>query len=266
MTTSHEALTGWRTWLAARDLSPETIRLRVYQLVRFHEAHTQLLEVTPDDLARWLGRPEWSTETRRSQLSALRSFYGWAQAAGKITTNPARLLPSIRRTQPNPRPAPAGLVAQAISAATSRVQLMLRLAVRQGLRRGEIAKVNTETDLIEDLGGWTLIVHGKGRKDRLVPLADDIAAELIARPKGWVFPGGVDGHLGADRVGVLMAQALPGHWTAHSLRHAFATRAWRSCRDLLGLAEVLGHANPETTRRYIEVLADDLRPIVLAAA
>lgn len=32
MTTSHEALSAWRSWLTAADLSPQTIRLRTYQL------------------------------------------------------------------------------------------------------------------------------------------------------------------------------------------------------------------------------------------
>lgn len=145
-----------------------------------------------------------------------------------------------------------------------RVRLMLTLAVRQGLRRGEVAQVHSE-DLVEDLTGWTLRVHGKGRKDRDVPLADDVAVQLRALPAGWAFPG-PDGHLSADYVGVLMARALPGSWTAHTLRHAFATKAWRQSKDLLSLAIVLGHARPETTRRYVAVDTDDLRAVVLAAA
>lgn len=251
--------------MTAADLSPHTIRLRTYQLVRFAEHHSQLLEVTPEQLTSWLARPGWSTETKRSQLAALRSFYGWAHAAGRLTRDPSRLLPRIRKTPPRPRPAPAVVVGTALATSDKRVRLMLLLAVRQGLRRGEIAQVH-RGDLIEDLGGWTLIVHGKGRKDRLVPLADDIAAQLLALPDGWAFPGGVGGHLGADRVGVLIAQALPGKWTAHTLRHAFATKAWRESRDLLGLAEILGHAKPETTRAYVQVDTEDLRSIVLAAA
>ena len=265
MTTSHEALSAWRSWLTAADLSPQTIRLRTYQLARFAEHHRRLLEVTHEQLASWLARPGWSTETRRSQLAALRSFYGWAHAAGRIGRDPSRLLPRIRKTTPRPRPAPAVVVGTALTTSDKRVRLMLLLAVRQGLRRGEIAQVHRD-DLVEDLGGWTLIVHGKGRKDRLVPLADDVAAQLLAGPAGWAFPGGVNGHLSADRVGVLMAQALPGKWTAHTLRHAFATKAWRESRDLLGLAEILGHAKPETTRAYVQVDVEDLRSIVRAAA
>lgn len=258
-------IAAWRAWLLARDLSPQTVRLRVYQLQRFAESHPQLLTVTLDDLAGWLSRSGWSTDTRRSQLAALRSFYGWAYAAGRIKADPSRLLPRIRHSQHRARPAPDRAVKVAMIAADSRTRLMLTLAVRQGLRRGEIALVHSD-DLMEDLTGWTLRVHGKGRKDRDVPLADDVAVQLRALPRGWAFPGETDGHLSAGHVGVLMARALPGDLTAHTLRHAFATKAYRNTRDLLAVQELLGHSSPETTRNYVLLPEDALRRAVESVA
>ncbi len=257
-------LAAWRDWLTACDLSPQTIRLRCYQLARFCESHPQPRSVTVDGLAAWLGRPGWSTETRRSQLASLRSFYGWLHATGRIASDPSRLLPRIRPAQHKPRPAPERAVRVAMIAADSRTRLMLTLAVRQGLRRGEIAQVHSD-DLMEDLTGWTLRVHGKGRKDRDVPLADDVADQLRALPAGWAFPG-PDGHLSAGHVGVLMARALPGDLTAHTLRHAFATKVYRSTRDLLAVQELLGHSRPETTRAYVLLAEDTLRKAVESAA
>lgn len=257
-------LHDWLAWFAASDPSPQTLRLRRYQLTRFAEHHPDVLAVTTDDLTRWLGRPEWSTETRRSQLAAIRSLYGWAHASGRIDRDPSRLLPRIRPAQHQPRPAPDRTVKLGMLAADKRTRLMLTLAARQGLRRGEIAQVHTD-DLIEDLTGWSLLVHGKGRKDRVVPLAEDVAELLLGLPAGWAFPSW-RGHLTAGHVGVLMARALPDGWTAHSLRHAFATKAWRKSRDLLGLAAILGHARPETTRRYVLADVADLRSVVEAAA
>jgi integrase len=153
----------------------------------------------------------------------------------------------------------------AMIAADARTRLMLVLAVRQGLRRGEIALVHSD-DVIEDLAGWTLRVHGKGRKDRDVPLAEDVATMLRTLPSGWAFPGGTDGHLSAGHVGVLMARALPGDLTAHTLRHSFATKAYAATRDLLAVQELLGHARPDTTRTYVQLPDDALRRAVAGAA
>ena len=103
-------LTDWLAWYASSDPSPQTLRLRRYQLARFAERHPDLLAVTTEDLSRWLGRPGWSTETRRSQLAALRSLYGWAHASGRVERDPSRLLPRIRPAQHQPRPAPDRVV------------------------------------------------------------------------------------------------------------------------------------------------------------
>jgi integrase len=263
--TTHDDLTAWRAWLVACDLSPQTIRLRCYQLARFAEHHPTLRAVTTDELTGWLARTGWATDTRRSQLAALRSFYGWAHASGRLSTDPSRLLPRIRPAQHVPRPASERAVRVAMIGSDARVRLMLTLAVRQGLRRGEIALVHSD-DITEDLDGWSLTVHGKGRKDRTIPLADDVADQLRGLPAGWAFPGLSDGHLSAGHVGVLMARALPDGLTAHTLRHRFATKAYGATRDLLAVQELLGHARPETTRGYILLPGDSLRAAVTGAA
>lgn len=258
-------LPEWRDWLRAAGKSPQTIRLRTHQLARLADRHPKLLAVTAADLAAWIGRPDWSIETRRSNRAAVRSFYGWAHASGLIRHDPSRLLPSIKPASHQPRPAPEPVVARALLASDRRVRLMVLLAARQGMRRGEIARIHTN-DVVQDLAGWSLVVHGKGGKLRTVPLADDIARDLRAHPPGWVFPGLVDGHLSADYVGKLIARALPGDWTAHPLRHRFATVAYSATRDLLAVQELLGHSRPETTRQYIRLPQDALRAAVAAAA
>lgn len=258
-------LTTWQTWLQAANLSPQTIRLRAYQMSRFARSHPDLLGVGVDSLVEWLGRPQWSTDTKRSQRAALRSFYGWAHATGLIETDPSRLLPKIQPAKHQPRPAPEDVIESGLASADERTRLMIILGAREGMRRGEIAKVHSD-DLIRDLTGWSLVVHGKGRKERIIPLADDVATMLLARPAGWAFPGGVDGHLSDDRVGVLLSRALPGHWTAHPLRHRFGTVVYRRTGDIRAVQELLGHESLATTQQYVGIDEDTLRAAVLAAA
>ncbi len=120
-------------------------------------------------------------------------------------------------------------------------------------------------DVIESLDGWVLCVHGKGGKTRMLPLVDDVARRLRARPKGYAFPGQIDGHLSPAHVGKLIARVLPDHWTAHTLRHRFATAAYRADRDLIAVQQLLGHSSVATTQRYTALPNDALRRAVMGA-
>lgn len=143
-----------------------------------------------------------------------------------------------------------------------------RLAVDAGLRRGEIAQVH-ESDVHPDLLGFSLLVHGKGGKLRLVPLLDDLAEQVMAACQaggGHAFPGRIDGHLSAARVGELLTALLPPKITPHSFRHRFAANVYDETGDLLTVQTLLGHSSPETTRRYVPPNTNRLRAAVVAAA
>lgn len=258
-------LYGWRSWLRASGKPETTVRLRTYQLRRFLECHPHPWMVTTSQLVEWLANPSWSAGTKKSFRSALRSFYGWGVLMGYVSPDPTARLPPVRVPSRPARPAPERAVATGLLAADERVQLMLRLAAFQGLRRGEIARIHSD-DVTEDLVGWSLRVHGKGAKVRVIPLADDIAGDLRGRPRGWAFPSPGGGHLTEQHVGKLISRALPDGWTAHTLRHRFATVAYAGTRDLLAVQEMLGHSKPETTRGYVQLPQDALRAAVAAAA
>nr|WP_232848073.1 tyrosine-type recombinase/integrase [Occultella kanbiaonis] len=59
---------------------------------------------------------------------------------------------------------------------------------------------------------------------------------------------------------------MPDGVSTHTLRHRFATRAHAVERDLLSVQQLLGHASPSTTQRYVLVQPDALRRTVLAIA
>lgn len=127
-------------------------------------------------------------ETRRGVRASLTRFYGWGVATGLTEANPAASLPKVRAAAPSPRPAPEIAYREALTRADDRGRLILRLAAEVGMRRAEVAQVHSR-DLIEDLEGWSLIVHGKGGRQRVVPLPDAIAAEIRRRGQGYLFPG-----------------------------------------------------------------------------
>ena len=128
-----------------------------------------------------------------------------------------------------------------------------------------------------DLDGWSLRVLGKGGRVRRVPLTDDMADQISARGAGWTFQGQVSdgqavlgdrtaGHLSAGRVGELVSELLPNPWTTHTLRHRFASAAYRADRDIRAVQELLGHVSVATTQVYTAVPDDAKRRAARAAS
>jgi integrase len=221
-------------------------------------------ELTAAELVTYASQQAWAVETRRSRRTTFLSFWRWAVATGRTADNPALMLPKVRAHIGRARPAPERVYREALAAADVRGRLILRLAAELGLRRAEIAGIHSR-DLVEDLTGLSLVVHGKGHRERLVPLPDGLARVLTALPAGWVFPG-LDGHLSARYVGKIATRVMPGEYTLHTLRHRFATLAYQVDRDVFAVQELLGHSSPATTRRYVQTQPDSLRRTIMALA
>lgn len=254
--------------MRAAKRPPTTIRTRTQHI---RQLHAETKAPAPRDLDLWdlmewiASHEDWKPNSAYAARSSLRTFYAWAHAAGVTPTNPAAALPKIRRGDPNPHPLPDDLMADLLRRADRRERLMILLAGQAGLRRGEVAQVHTR-DVVMDGGGWSIYVHGKGAKERTVPLVDAVAREILRHPPGFIFPGQIDGHLSPLWVGKLISDLLPDGWSMHSLRHRFATRAYSVDHDLLIVQKLLGHASLNTTRAYVQIDHDRMRTTVLAAA
>lgn len=259
-------ITDWTVWLQAAGRPKTTITTRTYHLRRLANDHPgrSPWNLTTADLIAWTGAQTWATETRRSYRSTLITFFRWAISAGHTDHNPADGLPRVKPAQPRPRPTPDTVYLTALRGASPRVHLILRFAAEMGLRRAEIAQIHRR-DLLTSTRGYSLLVHGKGQKDRVIPLTPGLAAAL-RECDTWLFPGLDNGHLSPRYIGKLATKALPGDWTIHSLRHRFASRAYAIDRDLLTVQDLLGHASPVTTRTYVLPPDDAARRLVMAAA
>ncbi len=240
---------------------PATTRyLRTYQLRRFAADHRHLgpWEVTKQDLRRWMARHDWAPETRRSYRASLRVFYGWAHADGLIGTDPSYSLPSVTPPPAQPRPAPDVVVDAALRNVDLRTRTAIAVMAFTGLRRHEAAQLHTRQ--LEWVGdGYVIRVVGKGRRKRLIPVDDQFARMLLALPPGFVFPGETDGHLSPGHFGKIVSAAMPQGWTAHTLRHRFASLAYSVERDLRAVQELLGHASVTTTQIYTYIPHESMR-------
>lgn len=213
----------------------------------------------------WLAQPDWSAGTRKGARTALRAWYRWAIDEGVLSTDPTERLPAIKVPRGIPKPAPDVVWADAMDRAqTWQERVMLLLACHGGLRRSEIAAFHS--DWIE---GDDIRVTGKGGKTRLVPISDDLRAELRLWPMGphsYLCPGRWGGHAEPSYVGKRLSRLLGPGWSGHNLRHRAATMAYEESSDLGAVQDLLGHDSPETTRIYTRVSVQHVRRAVVAGA
>lgn len=252
-------LQGWLESLKAGGLSDDTIRCRRGKLC--HVARSIGIntpyEVTTDYLVSWLAAQNWKPETLKGYRNTLVSFFRWLKLSGRRDDCPADDLPKVKRPRAHPRPCPDRYIIAALHEATYSERLMIRLAAECGLRRGEIAKVHSR-DVLDDLVGRSLLVRGKGDKQRLVPLPDDLA-DIIETANGYVFPGRWGGHVEQSYINRHISALLPDGYGTHSLRHRYATMTYAATHDLFLVARLLGHSSVETTQIYVAMPDERLR-------
>lgn len=212
--------------LAAAGQRELTVRLRRSILcVAARGLDCPPADVTAEKLLDFMGRQQHlSPEARHSYRSTLRGFFRWAYEYRRVPIYLGDALPRVRVPKPAPRPASDDAWEQALAKADRRTELMLRLAAEAGLRRAEIAQLHVSH--LDAAPPPQLLVHGKGGKQRIIPISDHLA-ELIGEhaltdggrypgplsPDGWVFSNGIGDHLTANHVGKLISDALPGDWT-----------------------------------------------------
>lgn len=263
-----DAIAGWTTWLRVAGKRQATIQLRRGH-IRTIARRSRVRHPADLDLNALVGlcsERDWSREYRKSMRSSLISFYDWAASVDLVAKNPAVKLPRVTPPTPAPRPTPDHIWFDLLEAAAPRERLMALLAGEAGLRRAEVAVAHSD-DLIHDGEGWSLLVHGKGGKQRVVGITDSLAAEIrsYCTGHGYLFPGQIDGHLSDQWIGIMLSRLMPDGWSMHKLRHRFATRGYAGTRDLRAVQLALGHASATTTQRYTAISTREVRSVAEAA-
>lgn len=258
------SIEGWTDTLRAAGLSAQTIKSRRYKMV--HLAALLMpsgpKDVTTEQIVQAFARQQWKPETRKAYRNTISSFFRWLHKSGRRSDDPSLDVPRVKKPHAHPRPCPDRYIAAAMEKATSSEKLMIRLGAECGLRRGEIARVHSD-DVVADNAGRSLIVRGKGDKQRIVPLPDDLAG-IIMDARGYLFPGRFGGHVEESYIGDHISRLLPDGYAAHTLRHRFATTAYAATHDLFVVAELLGHESVETTEHYVAMPDGRLREATAA--
>jgi site-specific recombinase XerD len=269
----------YRADLQRRGCSPRTIQAYQHSLhALWTFARTPPLTLDPPDVYRWLDRPAnphsraqgrvLSAATRAKYASDVGVFYAWAWRAGLTPTN--RMATLIRPKAPRrriPRRLDDAATLRLFEHAAHqrhvdpRLEVVVCLGYFAGLRIGEIARLRVE-DIWFNTRHSRMLIHGKGGKDRIVPLAPPLAGVLRAWLEQLPTSGPVIAslrnptrpvtpkHLGT-LLSALMREAGIRD-SAHALRHTFAYKALEGDegRNIHAVSWLLGHEQLSTTQLY----------------
>lgn len=275
-----------------RNASPHTLDAYGRDLADFaafaRARKTAPEAATPELIRRYLERlaaAGQSPRTTARRLSALRQFHRFLLTEGVRTDDPLATIAAPKLGRSLPKTLGEAEVAALIAAAgerdgagSLRLAAMLELVYGAGLRVSELCGLPL-TSL--DRERRTVIVRGKGGKERLVPLSEAARVALAAyapvRPQflgsgqasPFLFPSrSAEGHLTPRRFAQLLKEAAvkagldPARVSPHVLRHAFATHLVDHGADLRSVQQMLGHADIATTQIYTHVAGDRLQRLV----
>lgn len=218
-------------------------------------------------------------------LAAIRSWFGWLAKVGQVDSNPAALVATPKLPKHLPRVPSIEQMNRMVdfsagsetAAWPERDRVIFELLYGCGIRNAELVGLN-----LADVH-WAreaILVRGKGRKERYVPLGDAAAAAiraylpsrlarleaLSAKRDGGGRAGALllnlygkgTGRLTTRSVGrivkrIALSQGLSGEIHPHTLRHAFGTHMLEEGADLRAIQELLGHQRLSTTQRYTQL-------------
>ncbi len=288
------AIEDWRGWLAhERRASRHTLDAYgrdVAAFLRFLAGHLgfppglrDLDGLTPADFRSYLasraGQGLGRTSVARAR-STLRGFFRFLDRAGLVHNAAIGGIRTPRVPQSIPKAlteVDARMAVEAVGDLSDepwvarRDTALLLLLYGCGLRIGEALALNRS----QAPAGETMVVTGKGGKQRMVPVLPVVARAMDDYLAACPYPLGDDGPLFVGvrgkrlNAGVVQRQVrrlrallgLPETATPHALRHSFATHLLSGGGDLRTIQELLGHASLSTTQRYTAVDAGHLTAV-----
>jgi site-specific recombinase XerD len=285
---------GDHPWLAAflkhlrqEDLSPATVRgyrsdLQVF--LRWH-ASPALEKLTPVDVMNYRrhlsGEGGLQPASINRKLEALRRFCRWAHRADKLRTNPAAEV-KLARTVRDLRP--VGLTEPEVNALlraagqskhglSKRNYALAQLLLQTGLRVSEAAALRIGDTMVRERAGSVKVRHGKGDKQREVPLNTSARRGLNVyletrkplRPADPLITSETGAAISVRSIQAVVsslarrAKITRTPVTAHSMRHTFALKFLeKNPGKLVELAALLGHESLDTTAIYLRPSQEEM--------
>jgi integrase/recombinase XerC len=230
-----------------------------------------------------LDEHHYSPATMARKIATLRSFYRWLDKCGLVPSNPMLMIRTPRQSKRLPKAINVEQVEKLLSAPNdsdllgARDRAILETLYSTGIRVSEL--VGIDRGDIDD-AAQALIVRGKGRKERIVPLGTHALTALRhyskmldSSPLPTINGGDRTGPLFVNKHGTrlstrsvrrkvskyLVTAGLDPEISPHTLRHSFATHLLDNGADLRSVQELLGHQSLSTTQVYTHLTTQRMR-------
>lgn len=275
---------------ATKNLSPKTLSAYESDLRQFAAYEKDILH--PDIcgfIAHLSSEKNLKDTSVRRKIITLKIFYEFLETKSLIEQSPfTKLKFRFRQEKRLPKTLTKEEVKRLLSAFEAesskfsphssnlflRDAALLDLLISTGMRIGEAASLCVE-DVIEP--EQTILVHGKGRKQRLIYISSPVTWERISKLLSVRQKDRVVSNLFVNRFGrPLSNHAIEKIYrkyaeiadinpksTPHFLRHTFATNLLANGADLRSVQEILGHASVATTQIYTEITINRKRQVLM---
>lgn len=218
-----------------------------------------------------------STASRARKIASLRSYFKFLTVKKNLLEeNPIAELESIKIKKSNPKNLTIDDSLALLSVISGKNAIrdycIITLFLNCGLRLSELVSIN-----IVDVRNDTLIITGKGNKERTVYLNDacmnaiknymEIRKEIKTEvfDEQALFLSSRNKRISRRMVQQIVENNItklgldPRKYTTHKLRHTAATLMYQSGVDIRALQEILGHEHLSTTEIYTHVDNEQIR-------
>ncbi|MBS1595579.1 MAG: tyrosine-type recombinase/integrase [Bacteroidetes bacterium] len=272
--------------LHIRGYSPDTIK-RYRQIIACYARRSGIIsigQVTEQSLRDFFldGRVSrgWRPRTFISFYQSLTVFFRWCISNGMLADNPLRdvELPKVDRRLPQKLTKQDAMrlmevvynLPYALRYERYRNHAIFAMLLFAGLRRGELLRLKfADVDVVN----LTIFVsQGKGARDRIIPmsftLAETLKRYLVERQRlqktcpeffTSLLRNSPLSRIALKRLVNKIRQTSGIHFTAHRLRHSFATLMLEGGCDIYSLSRMMGHSDIKTTTIYLSASVEHLR-------